>query len=191
VIGGDRIARLVKSCHDEGAVPVLHPLEPAMIEHGPTRHRTRSVLTPLIGGLALIAVLVAAIALRADLGRLLSWTGDLLDTWVTEWIPAHRAQTGAIIAFAAVALVINWVAHVRGRWRAWTFALVVEIGLWILFWFGLGVPSIKDLLGLDIPDIDPVTAVVAGSLVIAITGAVFWFLELREEWRKYRHRVGD
>lgn len=156
-------------------------------ERYPTR-RSRSLLTPVLGGLALIAVLVAAIAFRTQLWRVLQWLGDTVGSWLTEWVPAHRGQTAAILGFAVVAFLLNWVAHVRGRLRAWIFALVVEAGLWVLFWYGLGIPPLNELAGLDIERMDPVTAAVSGGVVMAVTGAVFWFLEMREEWRQYRRR---
>jgi hypothetical protein len=33
------------------------------------------------------------------------------------------------------------------------------------------------------------TVFLSGIIVIAVTGVLFWFLESREEWRKYRHRL--
>ncbi|MGH8429018.1 MAG: hypothetical protein ACREUF_01305, partial [Solimonas sp.] len=68
------------------------------------------------------------------------------------------------------------------------FALVIEAGLWLLFWYGLFIPSFKEMFGLD--HLTMSTGAVIASLVavIGITGALFWFLELREEWRKYRRR---
>ncbi len=92
-----------------------------------------------------------------------------------------------------MALIINWLAHVRGRLRAWIFALVVEIGLWMLFWNGPGIPSLNDLSGLKIDKLSPSAIALSGALVIAVTGAVFWFLEAREEWLAYRrqHHVDE
>lgn len=159
-----------------------------MVEQRYPARRSRGLLAPVIGGLALIAALVAAIAFRTELWRFLRWIGDIVATWLTEWVPAHRGQTAAIIGFAVVAFVINWIAHIRGRLRAWIFALVVEAGLWLLFWYGLGIPSLNELTGLDIDRMDPATAVISGALVVAVTGTAFWFLEAREEWRMYRRR---
>jgi hypothetical protein len=104
------------------------------------------------------------------------------------WAPAHPRQTGAIAGFAIFALVINWIAHVRGRLRAWIFALVIEVGLWLLFWNGPGIPSLNDLLGFKLPRLNPTEIVVSGALVIAVTGVVFWILELRESWHRYLHQ---
>ena len=87
-----------------------------------------------------------------------------------------------------MAFAINWFAHVRGRLRAWVFAIVVEIGLWLLFWYGLFIPSFNDLFGLHIEKITPNEAVLSGAIVIALTGLIFWFLEAREEWHKYRRQ---
>ena len=55
----------------------------------------------------------------------------------------------------------------RGRLRTWIFALVVEVGLWLLFWTGPGVPSLNDLLGLRIPRLSAVDMALSGALVMA------------------------
>lgn len=155
--------------------------------------RSRGLLAPAVGALALIAALVAVIAFRVQVWHFARRAGHVIRVWFTEWIPDHPRQTGAIIGFAIVAFVINWLAHVRGRLRAWLFAVIVEIGLWLLFWYGLGIPSLNELLGLQIAKLDTSAVVVSGAVVIGITGALFWFLEAREEWRQYRrqHHVDE
>ena len=150
--------------------------------------RSGGLLAPVLGGLVLIAAVVAAIAFRVQLWAFARWLGRSIGTWASDWVPAHREQTAAMLGFAVVALLINWVAHVSGRLRAWVFAVVVEIGLWLLFWLGLGVPPLNELLGLDLPALATRDVVLSGVLIVALTGVVFWFLETREEWRRYRHR---
>ena len=66
---------------------------------------------------------------------------------------------------------------------------MVEVGLWLLFWYGLLIPSLNDLFGLHIARITADEVVLSGAIVIAVTGVVFWILEVREEWNKYRHRT--
>ncbi|SRR6266568_2186566 len=155
--------------------------------------RSRGLMGPVLGGLVLIAVVVAGVAFRRELWRFARWAGGTANRWLTEWAPAHPRQTQAIVGFAVMALIINWLAHVRGRLRAWIFALVVEIGLWMLFWNGPGIPSLNDLSGLKIDKLSPSAIALSGALVIAVTGAVFWFLEAREEWLAYRrqHHVDE
>jgi hypothetical protein len=155
--------------------------------------RSRGLLGPVVGGLALVAAVVAVIALRTQLWHFAKWVSRTISHWLTGWVPAHPHQTAAIIGFAIVALIVNWIAHVRGRLRAWIFALVVEIGLWLLFWYGPGIPSLNDLLGLKIPRLSPREIAVSGAVVVAVTGGVFWLLELREGWRAYRrqHNVDE
>jgi hypothetical protein len=154
-----------------------------------TPARSRGLLRPVIGGLTLIAVIILVIYFRNQVWDALKWTGRQLSDWLTNWVPDHPGQTAAIAGFAVFAFVVNWIAHVRGRFRAWIFALVVEIGLWLLFWYGLGIPSLNSLFGLDIPRMSMTAVLLSAVVVIAITGAIFWFLESREEWRKYRHRL--
>jgi hypothetical protein len=150
--------------------------------------RSGGLLAPVLGGLLLIVALVAVIAFRVQLWHFLQWLARTLGHWLTVWAPAHRQQTAAIAGFAVVALAINWIAHVRGRLRAWIFALVVEIGLWLLFWNGPGIPSLNDLLGLKLARLTPTEIALSAVLVIGLTGIVFWLLELREGWLGYRHR---
>lgn len=150
--------------------------------------RSRGLLTPVIGGLALIGAIIAVIAYRGQVWDAVQQASSTVSSWLTDWVPAHEQETGAIIGFAVVAFVINWIAHIRGRMGAWIFALVVEAGLWLLFWYGVGIPSFNELLGLNIPQLDRTAVLVSGAVVMGVTGALFWLLEMREEWRKYRRR---
>jgi len=154
-----------------------------------TPARSRGLLRPVIGGLALIAIIILVIYLRVQVWHGLQWTGRKVSDWVTNWVPDHPGQTAAIGGFVIFAFVLNWIAHIRGRLRAWIFAIVVEFGLWLLFWYGAGIPPLNKLFGLNIARMEPTAVLLAGIIVIAITGAIFWFLEMREEWRKYRHRL--
>jgi hypothetical protein len=150
--------------------------------------RSGGLLGPVLGGLLLIVALIAAIAFRTQLWQFLKWATRTIGHWLTVWAPAHPKQTAAIAGFAVIALAINWIAHVRGRLRAWIFALVVEIGLWLLFWNGPGIPSLNDLLGLKLPPLTASEIALSGILVIGLTGLIFWLLELREGWQAYRHK---
>jgi hypothetical protein len=150
--------------------------------------RSSGLLGPVLGGLVLIVALVAVIAFRLQLWAFLKWLTHTLSHWLTVWAPAHPRQTAAIAGFAVIALAINWIAHVRGRLRAWIFALVVEVGLWLLFWNGPGIPSLNDLFGLKLPKLSGTEIALSGVLVIGLTGLVFWLLELRESWLSYRHK---
>ena len=153
-----------------------------------TESKTRSFLKPVIGGLILIGAIVAIIAFRSQL-----W--DLLKSWskeggnaVVNWVPDHPGATTVILVGILVAFGINWIAHVRGRIRAWIFALVVEVGLWILFWNSLGILSLNELFGLNVDKISANEQVITGLVIIILAGLIFWFLEAREEWNKYRRR---
>jgi hypothetical protein len=153
-----------------------------------TESKTRSFLKPIIGGLVLVAALVGVIAFRTQLGDALKKAGIKTGNTLVDWVPSHPAQTVAILMLGLVAFAINWVAHVRGRLRAWMFALVVEIGIFVLFWNSLGVPSLNELFGLNIDGLSANEQVITGAVVIILAGLIFWFLEAREEWNKYRRR---
>jgi hypothetical protein len=153
-----------------------------------TESKTRSFLKPIIGGLVLVAALVGVIAFRTQLGDALKKAGIKTGNTLVDWVPSHPAQTVAIVMLGLVAFAINWVAHVRGRFRAWIFALVVEVGIFVLFWNSLGVPSLNELFGLNIDGLSANEQVITGAVVIILAGLIFWFLEAREEWNKYRRR---
>jgi hypothetical protein len=153
-----------------------------------TRSSGRSLLKPVVGGVLLIVAIIAAVFFRSQLWDFAKWLGRSFGDWLTNWVPNHAGATTAIVAFAVVAFAINWIAHIRGRFRAWVFAIVVEIGLWLLFWYGLFIPSFNDLFGLHIERITPNEAVLSGAVVVALTGLIFWWLEAREEWNKYRRQ---
>jgi hypothetical protein len=154
---------------------------------------SRSILKPILGGILVLVALVAAIYFRAELWEFLKLVGRQVRYVLTEWIPDHPGQAVAVLAFIVIAFVINWIAHIRGRFRAWVFAVVIELGLWLLFWYGLFIPSIKDLIGLEVEQMNFRTVMISGLVIIGLTGAIFWFLESKEEWNKYRrrHHVDD
>ena len=149
---------------------------------------SRSILKPILGGILVLVALVAAIYFRAELWEFLKLVGRQVRYVLTEWIPDHPGQAVAVLAFIVIAFVINWIAHIRGRFRAWVFAVVIELGLWLLFWYGLFIPSIKDLIGLEVEQMNFRTVMISGLVIIGLTGAIFWFLESKEEWNKYRRR---
>ena len=153
--------------------------------------RSRGLLAPVLGGVLLIVALVLAIYFRVQLWDFIKFVGRNVGHWLTVWVPNHPGQTFSIVAFAVLAFAINWFAHVSARLRAWVFALVVEIGLWLLFWYGVGIPSLNKLFGLNIEHMPFGVVAASAACVIALTGVVFWFLELREEYRKYRHRTEE
>jgi hypothetical protein len=74
-----------------------------------------------------------------------------------------------------------------GRLRAWIFAIVIEAGLWLLLCYDLLIPSFNKLFGLNRERMPLNQVPLAGGLVIGLTGVIFWLLEARESWRRYRH----
>jgi hypothetical protein len=154
--------------------------------------RSRSLLAPLIGGVVLVALLFLIIAFREQLRDAISSSSSRGGGALLAWIPDHVDETLAIVVAFLVAIAFNWVAHVIGRLSAWIFVVVVEIGLWVMFWNSLGIPSLRELIGL--PDELSLTAseqVISILIVLILSGIVFWILEAKEKWQERRHRLAD
>jgi hypothetical protein len=146
-----------------------------------TESKARSVLKPIIAAVVLIVVLILIIAFRQQLGDLLSSSSKEGGSTILNWIPDHKGATVVIAGAFVVAFGINWLAHIAGRLRAWIFVVVLEIGLWILFWNSVGIPPLKDLVGLDnLERISPVAQAVSGAIILFLSGIAFWIMEARE-----------
>ena len=158
-----------------------------------TESKTKSFLAPIVGGVILIVAVVGLIAFRNQLGDLIASSSKQGSQAVIDWVPNHPSETLAIVVGFLVAFGINWIAHVVGRLRAWMFAIVVEAGLWFLFWNSIGViPSLKELFGIsDDVALTGNEQVVTLVIVIVLSGVIFWILEMRENWAKYRRRHNE
>jgi uncharacterized membrane protein YpjA len=155
-----------------------------------TGTKSRSLLAPLIGGVVLIALLFLIIAFREQLADVISSSSAEGGGAILAWVPDHLGATLAIVVAFFVAIAINWIAHVAGRLRAWIFVLVVEAGLWILFWNSFGIPSLKDLVGLEnLERITPTEQAISGAIILFLSGFVFWILEAKESWQKRRESL--
>ncbi|HEY7225416.1 MAG TPA: hypothetical protein VH561_17715 [Micromonosporaceae bacterium] len=153
---------------------------------------SRSLLKPVIAGIVLIAALVLIVAFRGQLADLISKSGSKGGSSILSWIPDHKDATVVIIGAFVVALGIDWLAHIVGRLRAWIFVVVVEAGLWILFWNSVGIPPLKDLIGLDgLARITGTAQFVSGLIILVLSGVIFWILEAKEAWSERRRSVGD
>jgi hypothetical protein len=156
-----------------------------------TGSKSRSLLAPFIGAIVLIALLVLIIAFRQQLADVISRSSAEGSSRLIAWVPDHLDETFAIVVAFFVAIGINWIAHVAGRLRAWIFVFVVEIGLWILFWNSLGIPSLRELVGLD-PESLRLTVTeqaVSLAIILVLSGVVFWILEAREAWKQRRESL--
>jgi hypothetical protein len=153
-----------------------------------TESKTRSFLKPVIGGLVLILALIGVIAFRSQIADLLKKAGTKSGNTLVDWVPSHPGATTVIVAGFLLALGINWIAHVAGRLRAWIFAIVVEVGLWVLFWNSLGIPSLDELFRVNVERISAKEQLISGLVIVILAGVVFWFLESRENWNRYRRQ---
>jgi hypothetical protein len=157
-----------------------------------TTSKSRSIMAPIIGGVVLIAALVLIIALRAQLRDLISSSSKSNANTIVGWVPDHQAATLAIVIAFLIAIAIDWVAHLVGRLRAWIFVLVVEVGLWILFWNSVGIPSLKHLVGLDsLERISTSAQFYSGALIFVLSGVIFWILEAIEAFKEKRARTAE
>jgi hypothetical protein len=157
-----------------------------------TKSKSRSVLAPIIGGLVIIAALFLIIAFRSQLRDLISSSSKSNTNTIAGWVPDHQAATLAIVIAFLITIAIDWVAHLVGRLRAWIFVLVVEIGLWILFWNSLGIPSLKHLVGLDsLERISTQAQFYSGALIFVLSGVIFWILEAIEAFKEKRARTAE
>jgi hypothetical protein len=157
-----------------------------------TESKSRSLLAPIIGGLVLIAALVLIIALRTQLHDLISSSSKSNANTIVGWVPDHQYATLAIVVAFLITIAIDWVAHLVGRLRAWIFVLVVEIGLWILFWNSVGIPSLKHLVGLDsLERISTKAQFYSGLLIFVLSGIIFWILEAVEAFKERRARTAE
>jgi len=151
--------------------------------------KTRSFLKPVVGGIVLIALLAGLLAFRHQLSDALSHGSGKGSSALLGWIPNHGSETVTIAVCFLVAVGLGWIAHIVGRLRAWIFAVIVDIGLWVLFWNDLGFGSIKSMVGVsDGVKLDGKEQVIALLIVLVLSGFVFWILEAKESWSQYRHR---
>jgi hypothetical protein len=156
-----------------------------------TGSKSRSLLAPIIGAVVLIALLILIIAFRQQLADVISRSSAEGSSRLIAWVPDHLDETFAIAVAFLVAIGINWIAHVAGRLRAWIFVFIVEIGLWILFWNSLGIPSLRELVGLN-PETLQLTVTeqaVSLAIILFLSGIVFWILEAREAWKQRRESM--
>jgi hypothetical protein len=156
-----------------------------------TGTKSRSLLAPLIGGVVLVALLFLIIAFRDQLRDAIASSSSRGGGAVLAWVPDHVDETLAIVVAFLVAIGINWIAHVIGRLSAWIFVVVVEIGLWVLFWNSLGIPSLRELIGLNTDELSLTASeqVISILIVLILSGIVFWILEAKEKWAERRHRL--
>jgi preprotein translocase subunit YajC len=156
-----------------------------------TASKSRSLLAPIISAIVLIALFVLIIAFRQQLADVITRSSTEGGSRLVAWVPDHLDETLAIVVGFFVAIGINWIAHVAGRLRAWLFVFVVEIGLWILFWNSLGIPSLRELVGLNPETLQLNGTEQAVSLIIILflSGIVFWILEAREAWKQRRESM--
>ena len=156
-----------------------------------TGSKTRSLLKPIIAGVAVIVVLVLLVLLWNPISDAISGQARSGFSRFINWIGDNPLKALVVFVLFALFLAGNYVAHRVGRLRAWLFVVVVEIGLWILFWNQTVIPPLKDFFGLSEVKLDLATQAVSGIVVLVLSGVIFWILEAREAWKSRGGSGGD
>ena len=140
-----------------------------------------SLLSPVFGGVVLAMSLVLLFAFRHELGE--GGRG------IYEWIRGHLGAVIAIVVGSLIALGLSWFASVYGRVGPWVVALALEVSLWVWFWNSIGIPALKDLVGLaDLETISRTAQAASLLIILVFSGTAFWVLELREARNRRRRR---
>jgi hypothetical protein len=155
--------------------------------------RTRgSLLQPIIAGAVVVLVLALIGAFRDQLLDAIHSSSEKSSGGLKNWIPDHKGETVIIGITFLIFLGIDYVAHLVGRLRAWLFVVVVQIGVWFLFWNDFGnLGSGRDIVGLDARHLSGVAQINALLIVMVLSGVIFWILEAREEFAKRRPASGS
>lgn len=149
----------------------------------------RKVLVPAISAIVLLVVFSTLFLFRDKVFESLGKSGSHGFKSLFSWIPDHKGQTTVILVTLAICIAVDWVAHIVGRLRPWIFVVVFQIGVWILFWNTFIGQSGKDSLGLSkVGDLSVKEQAISILIILVISGIVFWLLEAKENWRKYRHQ---
>jgi hypothetical protein len=153
-----------------------------------TESTGRKILVPAISAIVLLVVFSALFLFRDRVFDALSSSSESGFQKLFSWIPDHKGQTTVILVTLAICIAVDWVAHIVGRLRPWIFVVVFQIGVWILFWNTFIGESGKDSLGLsNVGDLSVKEQAISILIVLIISGVVFWILEAKENWNKYRH----
>ncbi len=152
---------------------------------------TRNIVKPIIAGAVVVLVLALIGAFRVQLLDAITSGSQESSGKLSQWIPEHKGETIIIAIGFALYLAINYVAHVVGRLRAWIFVVVVETGVWFLFWNDFGsLGSGRDLVGLQDSHLSGVAQINSLLIILVLSGIVFWVLEAKESFDKRQHATG-
>jgi hypothetical protein len=158
-----------------------------MAETGST---SRKLLWPAISALVLLVIFSALFYFREQVFDALAKSTASSFHSLSDWIPKHTTELTVILITLAICIAVDWVAHIVGRLRPWIFVVVFQIGVWILFWNTFIGESGKDSLGIDSlksANLSVKEQAISMLFILVVSGIVFWILEAKENWNRYRH----
>jgi hypothetical protein len=147
------------------------------------------ILRGLLTAVIIMAVLVLVIVLRSQLAD----SGNAVGKFVADHIPETAGQKIALIIYLIIAVMLAIVFSHAGHFTAYGVAMGLTPLIWAFFWEGfppLGLhPSWVGSLGLDhLAPIYVVTWAIVADVIITL---VFVPLELRENYLRRKHRLGE
>jgi hypothetical protein len=145
----------------------------------------RGLLTAVI----IVAILVLVIVFRTQLAD----SGGGLGKFVADHIPETFGQQAAVVVFLILTGLITVGFSRAGRYTAYGIAMGIVPLLWFIFWEGfplLGLhPTWTDSLKLQ--HLDPVRVITWALVADVLITVVFIPLELRENYLRRKHRLGE
>ncbi len=153
---------------------------------------TRNIIKPIIAGAVVVLILALIGAFRNQLLDAIHSSSKEGSGKLSQWIPEHKGETVIIGVAFLIFLGVNYVAHIVGRLRAWIFVVVVEAGVWFLFWNDFGsLGSGRDIVGLQERHLSGLAQINALVIILVLSGIVFWFLEAKEGFDKRQHATSS
>jgi hypothetical protein len=147
----------------------------------------------ILRGLVIAIVLVAAIVLLAVFWRQVLDAGSWVGRYIGDHIPPTSGQKAATAVYLVIAVLLSILFSKAGHFTAYGIAMGLGPLLWFLFWEGFPLLGLHATwtgsMGLDhlAPGFVVLWAIIADVLITL----VFVPLELRENWLRRKHRLGE
>jgi hypothetical protein len=156
------------------------------------RQRSSSFVVTTVATALMIVALILVIILRVQTGHLIVRTAHTISGWFAHWVPAHPQQAWVIGAFGLAYLVINFIAHLVGRWRALLSVFILETWAWFDFWY-----NVPYILKTHLFKLNSLHNMPAGRTFLSwfwlmlLPLILFLFWEWREVWKHREHSLSE